>query len=196
MGNVDVSGVGLIASGHADPLELPLCLEEGRSIERVRNEDLCGRKRDGAALRVHDEERHAYVARLVVRRAGDDRHVVTGRSPELLERGAPAGLGSGCRCVVGSAAPRREQQARQHGQCRSRAHTRPSVAARFLASVRPGMVLAPTALTEPRRNQGEVDEQQIQPRLHCHLLSRSGFPGAPQRRSGRDVRLHVRHRDA
>ena len=66
--DVDVRGVGLGASGHADPLELRLGLEERLRLQRSSHPDAGRRQRDDLAFGIDDEEGHADVARLVALR--------------------------------------------------------------------------------------------------------------------------------
>ena len=140
VGDVDVRRVGLGATGHPDPLELRRGFQERTGVERVRDPDAGRRKRDRLALGVRHQERDTDVAGLVILRAWNDRDVVPGSAPELLERRPPARLRRGCgRISIGPAATCNDEQARQHGQCRSWAHRRPSVAVVFLAPVRPGV---------------------------------------------------------
>ena len=89
--DVDVRRVRLGAARNADALELRRRLEErGASSARATQTRAVGSS-DTCSLAVDDEERHANVARLVVRRSRDDRDVVPRRAPELLERLAASG---------------------------------------------------------------------------------------------------------
>jgi hypothetical protein len=146
LGHVDVARVGDSLAGNADPLELCARLEKRSRIERSRHEHARSRKRHEATLRVDHKKRDTHIPGHICLRSGNERDVVAWGTPELFQRHAPSGVTDLGRISARPAAAD-EEQARQHGQCRSWAHTRPSVARVVLASVRPGAVTQ--HLTEP-----------------------------------------------
>jgi hypothetical protein len=105
-----VAGVGHVASGHADPLELRGRLEERTSVQPLRDPHARARKRDHTLLRVDDEERDSDVPGLVIRSPRDDRDVVAGRSPELLERHTPSRVSGRGRLLPARSAATDEEQ--------------------------------------------------------------------------------------
>jgi hypothetical protein len=154
--DVDVARGCRISSRYADALELRARLENRRLVEVFRNPDARGRKRDDLSLGIDDKERDSDLSGLVILRAVDGRDVVTGSTPELFERHT-ASRHSDRRRLTARPAARGDEQARQHGQCRSQAHTRPSLAVRSLVAVGPGV--ARTGLPEPRREQRKIEQQ-------------------------------------
>ena len=200
--------------GNADALELRRRLEERLGLESPRHPDPRGREQRDASLAVDHEERDANVSGLVVLGPRDHRDVVSRRAPELLERLA----------VAGSRPPSRRRPRTHRTRSRSRhAAASSAIAGRIRVQSRHGLrwtgtgeagpvSAGPAAVSRgpasgrPARSMGATlpNHAASRARLTRSRISfgfmatsslRSGFPGAPQRRSGTGARTRGRLHD-